>query len=485
MTLLSCNKEFLIETDQNNITQSNFYTSEKDILSSLYGAYDVFKDAYYISRQDYFSSCRARLTLFANAGGSGGENAAFWNMTLASSNTFVRQRWVSIYKSINRANTVLGHINDEGIVYSDSDAKSVFEAEARFIRALGYFYLVTEWGDVPLSLTQQKSVSELYEKYVRTPKDEVYKAIYEDCKFIESSKLVDLQPKSGCGRASKVAAYVLHGKAALQQATDEDFASSKTSLIAEAKTALEAAWAKKPFTDLSKVPFAEAWDITTQKAAKENIFQIDYAGTKTSYSNYAQTFRPSKIYDATKETTPSATSNTPNVMQEYVGDKIFDEAGDIRFTDFMAKGEDLGVVCYYPLKWTDMTVTKAEPYHHNNMVVFRYADVALMLAEVAYQNSDATTAQTYLNMIRTRAGLQASTATGKALRDVILKERFREFIGEGKAWEDMLRLYSKAEIKQYMLDDNATNFGDKDYLLPIPYDQHVLNKEGMWQNIGY
>lgn len=486
LSLASCGKDFLVETDPNNITSGNFYVSENDIQSSLFGAYAVFKDARYITRQEYFTNSKARQVYYANAGGSGGANVAFWAQSVAPDHTFIKDRWKSIYSSISRANTVIAHLDDKGISYSSSTLRDTYEAEARFIRAIGYFYLVTEWGDVPLSLSQITSMSGLNNDYVRVPKEKVYQAIYDDCKWIEDSPLIDLQPKDGCGRASKVAAYVLHGKAALQQATDEDFASSKASLIAESKKALEAAWAKKPFGALTEVPFIEAWDVATQKAARENIFQIDYVGgIQTSYSDFAKHFRPQEIDDKNKEVTPSESSNDALVMMADVAEKLFNEAGDIRFEKYMGKGKDFGVVCYYPLKWADMTVSKSEPYHHNNMVVFRYADVALMLSEIAYQNGDNSGAQSYLNMVRNRAGLGNCTATGKDLRDMILKERFREFIQEGKAWEDMLRLMSKTEIKAYMLADGADSFGDEDFLFPIPYDQHVLNPEGMWQNPGY
>ena len=485
LSLNSCSKEFLVETDPNNITSGTFYQYEKDIQSSLYGAYAVFKDTYYITRQDYFTNLKARQVYFANTAGNGGTDAAFWAQTVTAEHKYVKNRWTSIYKSINRANTVLAHLDDD-ISYSTKTARDSYEAEARFIRALGHFYLVTEWGDVPLLLSQQKSISELNANYVRVPKEKVYQAIIDDCKWIESSPLIDLQPKSGCGRASKVAALVLHGKAALHQAADPVFSSRKNELITEAKTALESAWSKRPFNQFTDIPFFEAWDIKTQKDARENIFQIDYVGgSQTSYSRYANYFRPNAIEDPSKEITPSESSSSETVMMTDVGDRVFDESGDIRFEQYMAKAKDFGIPCYYPLKWADMTVTKAAPYHHNNMVVFRYADVVLMLAEVAYKSNDETTARSYLNMVRNRAGLGNCTANGKDLRDMILKERFREFVQEGKAWEDLIRLLDKNELKEYMVKDNANSFSDKDFLLPIPYDQHVLNREGMWQNPGY
>lgn len=91
----------------------------------------------------------------------------------------------------------------------------------------------------------------------------------------------------------------------------------------------------------------------------------------------------------------------------------------------------------------------------------------------------------WVNMIRQRAGLPATNATGTALRDVIYKERQREFAYEFKAWTDIKRGYSPAEIKAIMVADGATMYSDEDLLLPIPHTQYLLNPEGLYQNPGY
>ena len=59
-------------------------------------------------------------------------------------------------------------------------------------------------------------------------------AIFDDLDFVLDSPLADFQPASECGRASKAAALALYGKAALQCACDEDFASEKSSYLTTA-----------------------------------------------------------------------------------------------------------------------------------------------------------------------------------------------------------------------------------------------------------
>ena len=164
--------------------------------------------------------------------------------------------------------------------------------------------------------------------------------------------------------------------------------------------------------------------------------------------------------------------------------RIWDEAGDKRFDEMMAHGVHQGLETYYPLKYRDMSKTG---YYSCDVIVLRYADVALMLAEAAYHGGKPAEALPWLNMVRNRAGLANTTATsGTALRDAIYKERNRELAYEFKGWSDLKRQYTKAELEDYMKNVNgATEYSDADYYLPVPHTQHILNPEGLWQNPGY
>lgn len=81
--------------------------------------------------------------------------------------------------------------------------------------------------------------------------------------------------------------------------------------------------------------------------------------------------------------------------------------------------------------------------NYNNVPLYRYADVVLMLAEAKNNLNEDPSAE--INAIRQRAygdnfedyrfvnGDQASN------RKAILDERFKEFVGEGKRWWDLVR----------------------------------------------
>ena len=103
------------------------------------------------------------------------------------------------------------------------------------------------------------------------------------------------------------------------------------------------------------------------------------------------------------------------------------------------------------------------------------------LAEVKMHLGESDAAS-YLNMVRERAGLD--DYSGSNLRDAILHERRVELAYEGQYWYDLLRLYSRQELLNHMKAKNP-NFSEKDFLLPVPYDEHKLDPVRMYQNEGY
>ena len=76
----------------------------------------------------------------------------------------------------------------------------------------------------------------------------------------------------------------------------------------------------------------------------------------------------------------------------------------------------------------------------NNYKVFRYADAVLMMAECYFYKGDYETSVKYLDMTRTRAGLDNYTyRTPVRLEEEIRNERARELFGEFQRKYDLVR----------------------------------------------
>ena len=464
----SCS-DFLEESNPNKITTATFYQSEEEIIQAATGAYLSLRASGYYGNIYLYTDIRSGSGRIQDITGGAGVNYQFENYTLLPDNTQVKTHWAALHKAVTRSNIVLDHL--DGVAFDDGVKKEQTKAEMQFLRALAYFNLVVQFGDVPLVTSELKTVTEIEAHLKRNPKSEIYNLIKDDLTAVINSPLPDLQSTDGIGRASKVAAYALLGKVLLQKAADTDFAAERNANLTAAKAALTAAWEKKPFASLSDIPYADVFDKTKKLTCKELIFQVMYQGVSGLSSSYAYTFFPSGANGITSQRNGGGTNlATAAIVAEYDS-----EPADVVRRSYIGQSG----AYYYTKKYVDLD--DASGYGANNWIVLRYADVALLLAEVKMHLNEPDAA-TYLNYVRARVGLPAST--NPSLRDAIAHERAVELAFEGQSWYDLLRLYSRTELLTMRQAINP-NFSEKDFLLPIPYDEYKLNPEGMYQNEGY
>lgn len=467
-TVCSSCTDFLEESDPNKIPSETYYSTENDIQYAANGAYVALRATGYYKNMWIYTDLRSESTSVQDPGGGNGINYQFYNYSLLTDNTEVKRFWSALYTCISRCNIVLGHIDD--VPFKDEAERNRVRAQMHFLRALSYFHLVVQWGDVPIVTKELKTKDEIWAHTKRDPKSEVYALIENDLKIAVESQLPDIQLSSGTGRASKAAAYALRGKVLLTKAADQDFASEKTSNLQSAKNFLLSAWQLKPFNTLTQIPYADIFDKKAQNNCPEILFQIMFEGGNSDLSsNYAFNFQPSAQTGLTSIRGGSGNNiPTPSSMNEY-------EAGDIRKAISCGTSQNIN----YTKKYTDLD--DANGYGDNNWIVLRYADVALLIAEAKMHLGEGD-ANTYLNYVRDRAGLEASA--NPDLREAIVHERKVELAFEGHSWYDLLRLYSRNELKTIMYAKN-NNFSDKDFYFPIPYDEYKLDPERMYQNEGY
>ncbi len=461
-----CSK-FLDEHNPNRITTDDFYTDETQIAQAANGAYVQLRSSGYCRNMWLYQDVRSNLTTLQDPGANSGVNYQFFNYTIATDNATVKTHYSDLYRCITRCNIVLDHIND--VPFKDEDDRNRIDAEMRFLRALTYFYLVQDFGEVPIVTKELKTKEEINEHLVRQPKYDVYDLIINDLKVVIESSLPDLQTGALTGRASKAAANALLGKVYLTKAAEEEFADERAENLQEAKTYLTAAWSVRPFAQLKDIQYSDVFDIATQKQCKEILFQVMYSNVNSDLSSpFAQYFQPQGRTGLTSQRAGSGYSIVTLAMtSEY-------ETADTR--KGLSYGTDGSI--NYVRKYIDLS--NADGYGENSWIILRYADVALLLAEVKMHLGEGD-AVDYLNQVRARAGLPDASSID---RDALIHERKVELAFEGQIWNDLKRLYSRTELLTLQKAKNS-NFSEKDFLLPIPYDEVKLNPEGMWQNVGY
>ena len=136
------------------------------------------------------------------------------------------------------------------------------------------------------------------------------------------------------------------------------------------------------------------------------------------------------------------------------------------------------------------------------VILWRFSDVYLLLAEAELELGDVTDAAKYINVIRERAAYQASNtsaqnATAAAAMDIapsqvtldfILDERTREFYGEGIRWWDLVRTGSLVErVQAWNPVEAGAHLQSYMVLRPIPQSEidAVTSGPSFPQNTGY
>ena len=101
----------------------------------------------------------------------GGDKLEFDNLEYTSAAGSIKSMWKRWYKTIGRATKTIEYIEEQATSGVEIPNKDRLIGEARFLRAVSYFFLVRGWGDVTL---QQKELA------VRVPAAEVYAYFVED-----------------------------------------------------------------------------------------------------------------------------------------------------------------------------------------------------------------------------------------------------------------------------------------------------------------
>jgi starch-binding outer membrane protein, SusD/RagB family len=146
-------------------------------------------------------------------------------------------------------------------------------------------------------------------------------------------------------------------------------------------------------------------------------------------------------------------------------------------------GPMLGAI---PMKYTRIPTGDVGPAFTMDMVVFRYAEVILSLAEAINNQRGPDEAFQYVNLIRERAGLPdwdiAVIPDQAVMKDSLLMERGRELYCEGSRRQDLIR---NGKFIEFAIARGATGASDADTLFPIPASVIIEGKGIIRQNPGY
>ena len=178
LTISSCGK-YLEEVDPNRVTADNYFTTPRGLQEAVDGTYAPLRD--WIGLEEHFTFTVFGTDTYTEAldESSSWQSKQFnrYNSDLNPLSDRIARIWGICYSGINNANTVLNRSLE---VDMDEIEKNDLVAQAQFLRAYYYFWLVRTYGGVPIKLNETVGL-EL--DFARSTAEEVLTVIIEDLEF--------------------------------------------------------------------------------------------------------------------------------------------------------------------------------------------------------------------------------------------------------------------------------------------------------------
>lgn len=471
--LMSCD-DFLTESPKTQVFVDNYFETPEDARAMVNGIYRTGVPSFYGAGSAYSGS-----TIMMGGYMSGLFDNEYKGQEVHVENTheltlnpinmagYFGGQWASAYQAISRANTAIKYTPEtEGL--NQSERNSLL-AQARFFRALNYFYLVRVWGDVPLVTEPYESLDDIYEE--RTPASEVYDQIVADLEWADQNGGLNSATFHGNSyRITRGAVNTLKADVLLHKA---GYPLQDESAYEEAASSARTVINSGVFDLIENGPTAEesAYNILrTSDEEDEYIYAIEFDGDIAdtgrmpgySYPNRMASFG---IF------TYDITNNAYRPLDELV--RIYDPNDDLRIqeqqffhTERVIDGE-LYEFTLSPYLYHDTEALFETGRGDKNMNVYRYAEVLLIAAEAIARSEGVTPeAVSYLADVRDRAYWETDRSvieaelSGLAVQNFVeevWKERLREFSLEFKIWFDIQR------TRQYPTTNEA-NPGDVNFV---------------------
>lgn len=457
---ISCTKLVEVEPPATNITSDNAYNSNATAIAVITGIYTKLTSfGFSADGLPAVSICAAlsadELELYSGAG-----DATMLQFYRNSLNNNSSKFWNSLYTTIYVTNSAI-----EGLSVSTgvtSNVKQQLTGEAKFMRALCFFYLVNFFGDVPLPVQTDYTVNA---SLIRRPSADVYEQIEKDLKDAKELMSIDfldgtlskyasaterVRPSRWAAAALLARVYLYQKKYALAEAEAGEVLSN---------------------TSLFELSLLSNTFLKASLGNKEAIWQIQPVNRSVNAGD-------AKFYIIPSGSFPGINFSHP----AYLGDNVYNafEGDDSRKTNWVSLYTDATGTYPYPSKYK--VAENNAPVTEFTMVL-RLAEQFLIRAEARTELNNVDGAKEDLNKIRTRAGLPDTDATTQqTLRDAILHERHVELFTEwGHRWFDLKRTGRSGSV----LAPVKTNWSDNDTLYPIPASEFLKNPKLGSQNLGY
>ncbi|MCE7044092.1 RagB/SusD family nutrient uptake outer membrane protein [Dyadobacter sp. CY312] len=470
--LTSCSEDFLERPPVDAIVDAGFYQTDDQVLASTALLYSKvwfdYNDKASYNLGDFragtaFSAYNDRGNVLFNTTGNTPENGSAWR---------------SFFIVVGQSNLAITNINQYAGAGVSPTIKKMAIAEARFMRAMAYRFLVMNWGAVPIIENNLELLSDT--TVSRNTPESVWKFLTSEMRQVaEDLPETPIRP----GRVTKWSAEGMLARFYLTRAGVESAGSGTRN---------------QAFLDSAKY-YSER--VITQSGLSllrnyESLFLFPYDNNSESLFSLQWVYSPGAF--GTQNSTPAYLAFSPDIangdgwggdksmtwwmLSQYEGIRVTATGMQGRTVDqrlkatFMLPGASypeitqtipggeqklivpntggdnnfLSIKKYVTGKAKDVGGMSAAQNYGHDTYMMRLAEMYLVYAEAVLGNNASTNdvnALKYFNAIHTRAGLPAFT--GPLTSDVIFRERLIEFAMEGMAWYDLVSLHYYNPAKAY------------------------------------
>lgn len=455
-----CSDSFLEVDNPTGEPLEEYYTTDAHIQEALVAAYDP------LHWPDWGLGQYNALNIDAEIMGDdfwvGGANAADmqnWHMLfnyVADENNTLSSLWTVDYSGIKRCNDVLAYL-PLGTDLTEANRAS-YEMQARTLRVFYYNMLWHYFGNVPFYL---ENLSNPPYTAPQLTADEVYDQLIVELEAIIDSNVLPMRwDDTQAGRVSQAMAWMMYAEMVMYQNDESRYSKALQGMQAIINSGQ---YALNP-------DYANLWEESGEWCS-ESIFEINYED-----ANNERGWSSPLAIGGTVLPTLIAPNSWPGGDGWDGGDGWGFLPVRVETYDMYAEGDvrrdatcwDVRGVTYTErYQDTHIWLAKYRPFtennkdagfdnnlnYNNNYRYYRYAETLLNAAELSVRTGGGNAA-TYLNEVRSRAGLGNIDAT----IDNIIEERHLEFVGEGKRYWDLVRTGLAASVlvpDQYGYRTNA------------------------------
>lgn len=476
MMMVSSCKKFLYEAPQNSTYGAKYWTDLTAVEQASNSMYVQLRDALRLDRSHFVLGDYTTGSFSANT-------SVEWNLFNTTQFNFSYvpylegslKNWTRFYRIIAQANLILENVPAMPAgAFPSEEVRNKYIADALFMRAYSYFYMIRVWGD-PVYVTKTYNDVD-YGKIppiARSSESAVLDSCIRDLKIAAGYQSFGGGTPTLSVKSNKGSTYSL---LAHMYAWKHDYDNTNfycNEIITKGGYSLE------PISSYKKI-----W---AGMQSNESIFEIPMQLVGETQFGFFATFLKDVAVDNRK-------NNCWIVADGNTIDDFFNRSTDLRynqiFTQVPASGGNLKGAML--TKYTNFMYQKPEskfnPYINNNLVLFRLADIYLLNAEALASKNDLVGARDNLKMTEDRAGIATYTipVSKDQMLDSVLAERGRELIGEGQWFYDMIR----TNATQHWLENKIgylperVNSLNKGYYWPLDmsslYPQNSLLTQNPW-----